>query len=100
MFNLILFGPPGSGKGTQSEHIIESFGLQPLIIRERTYSSEFVKSYKDYGYWLDDRGYWLNDIGNQKICGAVSAEYSEKAVNSGRLRMSGFEIFQLMTCFI
>ena len=30
MFNLILFGPPGSGKGTQSEHIIESFGLQHL----------------------------------------------------------------------
>ena len=30
MFNLILFGPPGSGKGTQSENIIESFGLQHL----------------------------------------------------------------------
>jgi adenylate kinase len=30
MFNLILFGPPGSGKGTQSEHIIEAFGLQHL----------------------------------------------------------------------
>ncbi len=27
MFNLILFGPPGSGKGTQSEKIIEKFGL-------------------------------------------------------------------------
>jgi adenylate kinase len=30
MFNLILFGPPGSGKGTQSENIIESFGLEHL----------------------------------------------------------------------
>jgi adenylate kinase len=30
MFNLILFGPPGSGKGTQSEKIIEKFGLVHL----------------------------------------------------------------------
>jgi len=27
MFNLILFGPPGSGKGTQSQKIIEQYGL-------------------------------------------------------------------------
>ena len=30
MFNLILFGPPGSGKGTQSEKIIERFHLVHL----------------------------------------------------------------------
>ena len=30
MFNLILFGPPGSGKGTQSENIIAANGLQHL----------------------------------------------------------------------
>jgi adenylate kinase len=30
MFNLILFGPPGSGKGTQSERLIERFGLKHL----------------------------------------------------------------------
>lgn len=27
MFNLILFGPPGSGKGTQSANIIEKYNL-------------------------------------------------------------------------
>ncbi len=27
MFNLVLFGPPGSGKGTQSTNIIENFKL-------------------------------------------------------------------------
>lgn len=27
MFNLVLFGPPGSGKGTQSQNIIDNFGL-------------------------------------------------------------------------
>lgn len=30
MFNLVLFGPPGSGKGTQSENIISKFGLLHL----------------------------------------------------------------------
>jgi adenylate kinase len=38
MFNLILFGPPGSGKGTQSEKLIEQFGFRHLstgnILRE------------------------------------------------------------------
>lgn len=27
MFNLILYGPPGSGKGTQSAKIVEQYGL-------------------------------------------------------------------------
>lgn len=30
MFNLILFGPPGSGKGTQSERLIARYGLKHL----------------------------------------------------------------------
>ena len=30
MFNIILFGPPGSGKGTQSENLISSYGLKHL----------------------------------------------------------------------
>ena len=41
MFNLILFGPPGSGKGTQSEKIVEKFGLIHLstgnLLRQEIY---------------------------------------------------------------
>ncbi len=30
MYNLVIFGPPGSGKGTQSEKIIEKYNLKHL----------------------------------------------------------------------
>ncbi len=30
MFNLILFGPPGSGKGTQSEKLIAKYNFKHL----------------------------------------------------------------------
>ena len=30
MLNLVLFGPPGAGKGTQAEYLIKSFGLDHL----------------------------------------------------------------------
>jgi adenylate kinase len=38
MLNVVLFGPPGSGKGTQSEKVIEKYGLVHIstgdILRE------------------------------------------------------------------
>jgi adenylate kinase len=30
MFNLILFGPPGSGKGTQSEKLVAKYHLKHI----------------------------------------------------------------------
>lgn len=57
MFNLILFGPPGSGKGTQSEKIVEKFGLMHLStgnllrqeIAEKTPLGMEAKNFMDKG---------------------------------------------------
>lgn len=34
MFNIIIFGPPGSGKGTQSERVAAKFGLEHISTGE------------------------------------------------------------------
>ena len=34
MFNLILFGPPGSGKGTQSEKLVAKYNLKHISTGE------------------------------------------------------------------
>jgi len=62
MFNLILFGPPGSGKGTQSERLIEKYGLFHLstgnLLREeivnQTQLGLEAKSYMDQGQLVPD----------------------------------------------
>ncbi|MDP4249919.1 MAG: adenylate kinase [Bacteroidota bacterium] len=62
MFNLILFGPPGSGKGTQSEKLIARFGLKHLStgdilrseIRNGTALGLEAKSLMDQGKLVPD----------------------------------------------
>jgi len=62
MFNLILFGPPGSGKGTQSERLIEKYGLIHLstgnLLREeinnRSQLGLEAKSFMDQGQLVPD----------------------------------------------
>lgn len=62
MFNLILFGPPGSGKGTQSEKIVEKFGLIHLStgnllrqeIAEKTPLGVEAKNFIDKGQLVPD----------------------------------------------
>ncbi|MBI3718260.1 MAG: adenylate kinase [Sphingobacteriales bacterium] len=62
MFNLILFGPPGSGKGTQSEKLIEKYGLIHLstgnLLREeianKTALGLEAKSFMDKGQLVPD----------------------------------------------
>ena len=62
MFNLILFGPPGSGKGTQSEKLIEKYGLKHLStgdllrseIAGKTELGLKAKSFMDAGQLVPD----------------------------------------------
>ena len=62
MFNLILFGPPGSGKGTQSEKIIEKFHLVHLStgdllrsqIAQQTALGLEAKTLMDKGHLVPD----------------------------------------------
>ena len=62
MFNLILFGPPGSGKGTQSEKLVEKFGFIHLStgnmlrqeISEQTALGLQAKNFMDKGQLVPD----------------------------------------------
>jgi len=62
MFNLILFGPPGSGKGTQSERLIAKYGLKHLStgdllrseIAAQTPLGLEAKSFMDKGQLVPD----------------------------------------------
>ena len=62
MFNLILFGPPGSGKGTQSEKIVEKFDFIHLStgdllrqeISDKTPLGMEAKNFMDKGQLVPD----------------------------------------------
>jgi adenylate kinase len=62
MFNFILFGPPGSGKGTQSEKLIAKYGLKHLStgdllrseIQDRTRLGLEAKHFMDKGQLVPD----------------------------------------------
>lgn len=62
MFNLILFGPPGSGKGTQSEKLIGKYGLKHLStgdllrneISRQTALGQEAQNFMDKGQLVPD----------------------------------------------
>jgi len=62
MLNIVLFGPPGAGKGTQSERLIETFNLVHLStgdifrynIKGETELGVLAKSYIDKGQLVPD----------------------------------------------
>ncbi|KYG77780.1 MULTISPECIES: adenylate kinase [Roseivirga] len=62
MINLVLFGPPGAGKGTQSEKIISTFGLKHIStgdlfrkhLGEGTELGKEARSYMDNGKLVPD----------------------------------------------
>lgn len=62
MLNLVLFGAPGSGKGTQSEKLIEEYGLHHIStgdvlrrqIKEGTELGKIADSYISKGHLIPD----------------------------------------------
>ncbi|OIR07556.1 adenylate kinase [mine drainage metagenome] len=62
MFNIILFGPPGSGKGTQSEKLVSKYQLKHLStgdllrkeIAEQTPLGKSAKLIMDEGHLVPD----------------------------------------------
>jgi adenylate kinase len=62
MINLVLFGPPGAGKGTQAERIVEKYNLHHIStgdvfranISAETELGKLAKSYMDQGQLVPD----------------------------------------------
>ena len=62
MLNIVLFGPPGAGKGTQSERLIEKFKLIHLStgdifranLKNQTSLGELARTYMDKGQLVPD----------------------------------------------
>lgn len=62
MYNIVLFGPPGAGKGTQSEKLIEKYGLTHLStgdlfrkhLGEGTDLGKLAKKYMNEGRLVPD----------------------------------------------
>lgn len=62
MLNIVLFGPPGAGKGTQSENLIKKYGLKHLStgdifranIKGETELGKLAQSYMDRGALVPD----------------------------------------------
>ena len=62
MLNLVLFGPPGAGKGTQATRLVEKYHLVHLStgdifrsnIKEGTDLGQLAKSYIDKGALVPD----------------------------------------------
>lgn len=62
MLNIVLFGPPGAGKGTQSERLIKEYGLYHLStgdifrfnMKNDTELGQLAKSYIDKGQLVPD----------------------------------------------
>lgn len=63
MINIVLFGPPGSGKGTQAQNLIKKFNLKQIStgdlfrynIKNGTELGQLAKSYIDKGELVPDQ---------------------------------------------
>lgn len=80
MLNIILFGPPGAGKGTQSARLIEKYGLVHLStgdvfrynIKNQTELGVLAKSFIDKGQLVPD------EVTNQMVKDFIARNNNDK----------------------
>ena len=80
MLNIVLFGPPGAGKGTQSENIIKKYNLAHLStgdlfrkhLGEGTDLGKLAQKYMDEGKLVPDAV--VIDMVKDKIVGTLDAK--------------------------
>ncbi len=85
--NLILLGPPGAGKGTQAERLVEDFDLPyyatgdilRAAVKDETELGRTAKEYMDKGDLVPD----------EVICGVIVEEIDSPAARDGFL-LDGF----------
>lgn len=97
MFNLILFGPPGSGKGTQSEKLIAKYHLKHLStgdllrseISRKTRLGLEAKKFMDKGHLVPDEVVigMINDAldNNQDVAGFLFDGFPRTAIQAEEL---------------
>ncbi len=81
MLNIVLFGPPGAGKGTQSENIITKYNLVHIAtgdlfrkhLKEDTELGQKAKEYMDSG----------NLVPDEVVIGMVDEKISETPATNG-----------------
>jgi adenylate kinase len=97
MFNLILFGPPGSGKGTQSEKLIAKYHLKHLStgdllrseISRKTRLGLEAKNFMDKGHLVPDEVVigMINDAldNNRDVAGFLFDGFPRTAIQAEEL---------------
>jgi adenylate kinase len=81
MFNLILFGPPGSGKGTQSANLLEKYKLQHIStgdllrneVAKKTPLGVEAQNFMDQGMLVPD----------EVVIGMISSKIDETPQTNG-----------------
>ena len=94
MLNIVIFGAPGSGKGTQSERIVEKYGINHIStgdvlraeIKNGTELGKTAKGYIDQGQLIPDamkvtdmyleKDYSQNDDANRRVITYVLTGYN------------------------
>ncbi|MGM0581473.1 MAG: adenylate kinase [Bacteroidota bacterium] len=88
MLNIILFGPPGAGKGTQSEKIIDKYKLTHIATGDlfRKHLGEGTDLGKLAQKYMDDG----NLVPDEVVIGMVDERIKETKANSSGYIFDGF----------